>query len=140
MLQTAPRGRTSRTGTRSQERGIMEAATKKKRGRPNKWSTDYYSLVSDMEKRRAQNFYYASITISLIKQKPGEFFVTKKGNFRRIGIAEQIGRMKEANITSDEELIKLTQTCIDEYNNGATIKDIEKNLRHLRLLYTNGDK
>lgn len=114
----------------------METATKNKKGRPAKFTALHYNLFSEMEKRPAQNIYYAGRIVILAKQKQGDFFVTERGSFRRQGIAEQLGRIYEAGLATDAEILELLEQCIKEYNSGATVKEIEKRLRDTRQILT----
>ena len=110
----------------------MEAATKNKRGRPKKHK--YAEIVfSECERRTAQNIYYAGLGAEAAGQGyEGSFFVTSKGNFIRQGIAEQLGRLKEDETVSDEDILELAKLCIQDFNNGTPVKEIEKCLRTLR--------
>ncbi len=106
----------------------MEAATKNKRGRPKTFSEITYSFIDDVEQRAAQNKIYATAAIELLEQKPGDFFLTNKGNFRRQGIAEQIGRLIHAGYAT--ELCKeIAEAAITFYEKGYSVKTIEKWIR-----------
>jgi len=109
----------------------MEAATENKRGRPRIYGEMLYAIYSDKEKRVAQNSYYAGIAIQLMQQQPGDFFVTEKGNFRRKGIAEQIGRMSADGYT-EADCKKVAEMAIDLYKRGLTTKAIERWIREGR--------
>jgi len=112
----------------------METATKKKRGRPK----SVYGILAEMyypneEPRAAQNRLYAGTLVAeLLGQKPGDFFITERGNYRRQGIAEKIGRMYEIGLIDEDDARNLAQQAIDLYNDGATVKEIEKCLSHIR--------
>lgn len=111
----------------------MEAATKK-RGRPRKYET-MENIFSDKEPRAAQNLYHATVTIEQFAEgKTDSFFVTARGNIRRQGIAEQIGRMYNDGIITDQQARELVMECKKDYDSGATVKEIERKLRALRKI------
>ena len=112
----------------------METATKNKRGRPRKISALWYASFSDEESRTAQNLYYTCLVTSLLEEKPGGFFVTSKGNIRRNGIAEQIGRAYDDGLITEAQVRELAEIAISQYGNGKSVKDIEKDLRTLRQM------
>lgn len=115
----------------------METATKNKRGRPkNKLFDKVYIAFSEKEKRAAQNFTYAAC-VSVLFPEFKDFFWTDKGNPRRQGIAEQIGRIYAAGLATDEETKELIQSCIEDYWAGRKVKEIESSLRFLRLALQN---
>lgn len=120
----------------------MEADTKNKKGRPSKHSATY-TVFPEKEKRTAANMYFAmKLIVDVIGEKPGDknnFFITEKGNIRRQGIAEQLGRMLEADLITVEQAKELAQYAINDYNSGESVKQIEKNLRHLRQALQNGE-
>ena len=109
----------------------MEAATENKRGRPRMFKDMLYAIYSDKEKRVAQNLYYAGCTITLLQQHPGDFFITEKGNLRRQGIAEQIGRMSVEGFT-EEDCKKIAETAMKLFERGWTVKALEHWIRHGR--------
>lgn len=110
----------------------MEAATKNKRGRPKKHPLAV-EVFKDQETRTAQNMYYAALGAQVSGQGyKGSFFYTDKGNFRRQGIAEQIGRMYEAGLLDEDQAKTLFVSCRQDYQDGATVKDVEKSLRLLK--------
>lgn len=113
----------------------MEAATKNKRGRPksiHRLSTE--GIFDDKEPRTAMNIGYAGqAVLKLMGQNMrGSFFVTERGNFRRQGIAEQLGRMLEEGF-SIEACREMMETCINLYNEGESVKEIERILRVYRM-------
>ena len=110
----------------------MEAASKNKRGRPKIYGDMLYSIYFDKEKRTAQNTFYVGVTIKMMDQKPGDFFVTEKGNLRRQGIAEQIGRMYNQDGYPEESFKDVCQTAIDIVKDGYSVKDVERWIRHGR--------
>lgn len=121
------------------ENEIMEAATKKRRGRPPKFSDITYTGWNYESKRTAQNLHYVGITvIDIMGASPGSFFVTEKGNFRRQGIAEQIGRIYDSGLLDKEQCKELLDTVIQDYENGETVKTIEKNLQGFKQMLKNG--
>lgn len=110
----------------------METATKKKRGRPKSVYGKMADVFPEMEPRAAQNMLYAGKLVNMLGQKPGDFFVTERGNYRRQGIAEKIGRMYESDLIDEEEARDLAQWAIDFYNDGNTVKEIEQALSIIR--------
>ena len=81
------------------------------------------------------NKLFAFRCISLNEKEFKPFFVTDYGEFKRNGIAEQIGRMREEELATDEELTELTRQAIRDYENGEKVKDIEKRLRNVRKVW-----
>lgn len=118
----------------------MEAATKNKRGRPELLPAAYYAAFPEMERRATQNKYYAHVCIHYIATETpataNNFFVTPKGNTRRQGIAEQLGRIYAEGIASLEECRELLETIKQEYAAGASVKDLERKLRRTRQALT----
>ena len=113
----------------------METDTKNRRGRPVKWGASYYALWGDMEKRPAQNIYYASVIVDLMQQKPGDFFLTARGNFRRQGIAEKIGRLYCAGKITADQAQELAQAAMDQYQDGATVREVERIIKVFAASY-----
>jgi len=118
----------------------MEAATQNRRGRPKSITrktieeTGLYTLDT---MRGAMNQSYAGMCILQVAEaKSGEesFFVTKCGNFRRQGIAEQIGRIYHAELLTLEQCKELMIAAIEEYESGKSVKEVEKHLRDFRLM------
>ena len=120
----------------------MEAATKKKRGRPRTFAG---SMGRDMKDtifvddglRAATNKYYAMEGLQayygeLDKAENGSFFISDNRKVRRQGIAEQLGRMLVAELITTEQAKELAQWAIDTYNNGTSVKQIESTLRLYR--------
>ena len=114
-------------------------ADTKKRGRPKspqRIATDIY--FPEMEVRTASNLIFAMKAIDTIGMRKDSFFVTQRGNVRRQGIAEQIGRMLEAELITVEEARELAETCMKDYEDGTPVKEIESTLRLLRQYLANG--
>lgn len=111
----------------------MVAATKNKRGRPRIYGDILYTIYFDEEKRVAQNKYYVGATVKMMDQKPGDFFVTPKGNLRRQGIAEQIGRMNKQDGYTEDECKKVCNWAMDLYAKGYKVKAIEHWIRNGRI-------
>lgn len=110
----------------------MVADTKK--GRPktvNRILAD--AAYQDKEPRTAVNMLFAARFIHEVMGDNNSFFVNSRGAIRRQGIAEQIGRMLEGELITDEEARALVQEAVTDYNNGTGVKEIEKALRLLRL-------
>lgn len=110
----------------------MVADTENKRGRPCIHPDFLYAIFNDREKRSAQNMYYAGAATTLLNQQPGDFFITDKGNYRRQGIAEQIGRMYKQDGYLESDCKKVYEMALDLYTRGYKVKTIEKWIRHGR--------
>lgn len=113
----------------------MEAATKNKRGRPKvfdgKMDAD---PVDRVDHRQNVNLMYAIFCAdNLLNQREGDFFISDKGAIRRVGIAEQIGRLWYEGLATDEECKELARKSIEDYQNGQGVKQIEQRLRNLRI-------
>lgn len=81
-----------------------------------------------MERKRAEeNRYYAGHAVRMLRQKPGDFFLTPAGEMRRQGIAEKIGRLYCGGIPK-HECIEAAEAAISAYKAGQTVKEIEKTL------------
>lgn len=108
----------------------MVADTKNKRGRPAIFGPALYAIWFDKEKRTAQNLYYVGQAVAILgEDKPGSFFVTDKGNFRRQGIAEQIGRMYSQDGYTEEECKRIAEVAITLIEEGYKAKDVERWIR-----------
>ena len=121
-----------------QNSDFLEAATKNKKFM-REWIREAEKRPRDEDrtKRAIKNEYYALICFAVIDKENAtnefkNFFGSTTGKIRRQGIAEQIGRMRIYRLATDKELIKLLRACIKQYNNGESVKDIEKQLRELR--------
>lgn len=123
----------------------MVAATKKKRGRPTiqvyadayQLNNGYGAYNRELSYRALQNKVNAEYFIVnvLIDHAPDLelFFMTQEGTPKHYGIAEQIGRLLRRKLISIEQAIDITQQAIDEYNHGATSKQIEWQIRQYRM-------
>lgn len=109
----------------------MEAATKKKRGRPARFPEDLYTVCSNMEKRPAQNWYYAGLLVAMLDQNPGDFFLRENKSYRRQGVAEKIGRMYFNGKITEDEARTLALEAIKLYEKGVSCKELEKRLARL---------
>lgn len=119
----------------------MVAATKNKRGRPLSVIGKIVrttAAMNDTTERATQNSLYAMQCIDLDRETLKPFFVDRYGKFTRQGIAEQIGRMHEEGLATDEELLQLTHDCIADYQQGTPVKEIERRLRAIRIEYKKG--
>ncbi len=116
----------------------MEAATKKKRGRPRSITREVIEeFPTEKTTRGAMNEFYACCCILKIAEaKNGQesFFVTAQGSFRRQGIAEQIGRIYDAELLTKDQCKELLQIVIADYENGSSVKEIETKLRAFRKM------
>lgn len=117
----------------------MESDTKKKRGRPRTIAGEmarHYveAVVTDNGERAAMNYYYAFTFIHDCYGRPenGSFFLSPQGKVRRQGIAEQIGRMLEAELINIDQARELADSCIKDYQDGQSVKKITERLRVLR--------
>lgn len=111
----------------------MEADTKNKKGRPVIFKDPLYAIYFDKEKRTAQNLYYAGDAIQMMAQKPGDFFITSKGNLRRQGIAEQIGRLHRQDGFPEDYCKDICYQAISLVNDGESVKTVEQKIRNLRI-------
>ena len=123
----------------------MEAATKKKRGRPA--DIDYKIAVEinnawhaynpEVSNRAIQNKVNAEAFICLVIDmdyfRLYQFFSTQDGQMKHKGIAEQIGRMMREGLITDAQAVEIAEKCIQAYDAGRTSKEIEKELRRYRL-------
>lgn len=110
----------------------MEAATKK--GRPKTKVREIADLGLFEGSARTQiNTAYIAQCTPMLEENPNfkAFFVAKTGKFKRQGILEQVGRFLVDGLPQEEGR-KLLETCIDDYKNGRSVKEIEKTLRFLR--------
>lgn len=116
----------------------MEAATENqsKRGRPKtitRQTADATAGLTHHESIRAiVNDVYMSTIVIHLKEPEKSFFVTPKGNIRRKGILEQLGRMYDADQIAEDEITECVQSCIGLYHKGYTVKEIEQHLRNIR--------
>lgn len=129
------------TAAGSRKELFMEAATKNRRGRPKKIGNQIAeNAFNDMEPRAAQNVYYAGKAFLTLEGENADpevkdFFVTARGNYRRQGILEQLGRMLEEGSITVEDGRGLLRECMADYKQGESVKIIEKRLRTLRRLW-----
>ena len=117
---------------------FLEAATKNKKYL-REWikEAEKRPKNEDRTERAIKNEFFALICLAVINKENvinefKSFFGSTTGKIKRQGIAEQIGRLKFYGLVTDKELIKLVRACIKQYNNGESVKDIEKQLRELR--------
>lgn len=119
----------------------MVSATKNKRGRPKIFTDHVYTIMFDCEKRVAQNLMYAmegykiihpDHTIYTDPDSYDPFWLTKKGKFKKQGILEQIGRMYSQDGYTEDECKDIFQKVIVLIENGYSVKDVEKMIRHGR--------
>ncbi len=110
----------------------MEAATKKKRGRPAQFKDGLYTIYYDKEKRTAQNLYFAGKGYDLLGDAYQSFFFTEKGKWKRQGIAEQIGRMYEQDQFKKEDCVTIGETAVKLIEKGWKVKSIERWIRNGR--------
>ena len=119
----------------------MEAATKNKRGRPRSIKRrvidNMPGLWEDKTIRGAMNEYYAAtciIEIAEAQKGQESFFATARGSFRRRGIAEQIGRIYDAELLTKDQCKELLEIVIADYESGSSVKEIESELRAFRKM------
>ena len=84
--------------------------------------------------------YYAGHAILTCGYGKGSFFVTPGGSLRHQGIAEQVGRIMYAELATEEEAKELLKQAIEDYENGESVKEIERRLRLLRLSFQTAKK
>ena len=120
----------------------MVAATKNKRGRPKIFPDGIYATMFDYENRTAQNKIYAmegykiihpDLSIGADPDTYDPFWLTKKGNFKKQGILEQIGRMYSQDGYTEDECKDIFQKVTVLIENGYSVKDVEKMIRHGRI-------
>lgn len=120
----------------------MVSDTKNKRGRPRTVAgiigrSMRDTVFVDDGLRAATNKYYAMECLKayygeLDKAENGTFFVNENRKVRRQGIAEQIGRMLDADLITPDQARELAEECIKDYENGQTVKEITKHLSYFR--------
>lgn len=118
----------------------MEADTenKPKRGRPRTIARDTAELAKDTlfyeyeSIRGAVNAIYVASVVTILQEPEKSFFVTPRGNIRRKGIAEQLGRAMESGVIAEADLLQWVQACIELYGEGYGVKEIESRLRKIR--------
>lgn len=129
----------------------MEAATKKKRGRPRKYEYwEKHGGYREREGRNLQNYVQAETLVSLLwelEEETGdksygwlafefedyseEYGDTRETNaFKHQGVAEQIGRMYNAGSIDAQEAVELARWAIRKIKDeGLPSRTIEKSLR-----------
>lgn len=127
----------------------MVSDTKNKRGRPRTPAGMMGRVMKDTifvddGLRAATNKYYAMECLrtyygDLDKAENGTFFVNENRKVRRQGIAEQIGRMLEAELITPDQARELIEQCIKDYENGETVKEITKHLTYFRQVLSAQD-
>lgn len=117
----------------------MESDTEKKKGRPQTIAGIMSRIykkdnILDTGERAAINYYYAIRFLNGCygELESGSFFLSANRKVRRQGIAEQLGRMLEADLISTEQAEELAQQAIDDYNSGRSVKEITNTLRLYR--------
>lgn len=118
----------------------MVTDTKNKRGRPQTITgiiarQSIESAILDTGERAAINYHYAThflYTCYGENLENGSFFLSNNRKVRRQGIAEQLGRMLEAELITAGEARELAQWAIDSYNAGDSVKSIADTLRRYR--------
>lgn len=125
----------------------MVAATKNKRGRPIKEEyREAYWLANMGDEDYAGRSLRTIRTIEAAEPFIGaifrnddkfsymySFFHSKEGRLLKTGIAEQLGRMISENLITEERAFDIADDVITAYENGITVKVIEKQLRQMRL-------
>lgn len=121
----------------------MEAATKK-RGRPRSAARETLEdcaalCAGNTNSLRAQiNDVYACSSLYHLTGPEYEFFHNEKGKFIRHGIAEQIGRLYDVQFISAEEIPEVVRICMGYYEQGYSVKAIERYLRSFRFQRAGG--
>ena len=120
----------------------MAAATKK-RGRPTREEYAYYyhlrneNNTEESDRTVRTNYNAEQFIIILLDDAPAEvyfFFTTREGLTKHKGIAEQLGRMIQEGVITENQAIKRAEQCVnDYYKRGKTSKEIEKELRQERI-------
>ena len=125
----------------------MVAATRNKRGRPDifeaymvepdKARNLHRSVFNDKDGRTLTNEFYACygynhIIRDIRDEELKQIFWTEKGKWKAKGIAEQIGRMYLQNNYDLESCQRMTIKAVEFLEQGYTVKQIERWLRHGR--------
>lgn len=130
---------------------ILEAATKKKRGRPRKYEYwEKHNGYREREGRSLQNYVQAETLVTLLWELAEEtgdksyrnlawFFedfsdeygdTRDTNSFKCQGVAEQIGRMYNAGRIDAQEAVDLTRWAIHKIEDeGLPSRTVEKSLR-----------
>ena len=117
---------------------VADTNNKKQRGRPKLPDTilrEKVGMNPEMSRRQYQNRMYAVHFICEVLEENHPFFRDERGNMRRQGIAEQLGRMYMEGLISKNNCKKLLEYVIDDYNNGTSVKEISSRLSFLRKKY-----
>lgn len=124
----------------------MEAATKKKRGRPSVFARDgmqnfeptLKALYPDDMPRTTVNRYYCTEGDGIFRDAAidhGELLQSKAPSGRFIykaGIFEQVGRMRIQDGYSVEDCVYILQLSANALHDGATVKQVIAYIRHGR--------
>lgn len=122
---------------------VADTKNKRPRGRPKKVINALAeAALSEYETRTAQNITYAAKALRTLedpqrdaKGQYDSFFMTAKGNLRRQGILEQIGRMLEEGSLSAEKAPELLEAVKEDCLKGMSVKEAEKILRKMRMVW-----
>ena len=127
----------------------MVAATKKRRGRPRVFS--YLELIcTDMDEmgglpdsnRGRTNRKYSEIGLDTVCEvidpdiDPDDNTVLDLfgwGRITKVGVLEQIGRIKHSGLFSDEEINFIVKRAVELIEQGYKSKEIENELRQYRI-------
>ena len=125
----------------------MEAATKKKRGRPSVFVRDgmeeykklTLALYPNESPRTTANRHYETTGLQIFEEATidhGELMFSKypigRGTVKS-GIFEQVGRMYLQNGYSIEDCVTILQLSANALHEGATVKQIISYIRHGRI-------
>lgn len=121
----------------------MEAASQnRKRGRPR---SDARLALEELERlspdvmgrglRAKINCAYLSVALIHLDPQEKEFY-TRGTKTIRCGILEQIGRLYDADLISEEEIPEIARICEKLYTEGCSVKEIERYLRAKRIEWT----
>lgn len=123
----------------------MEAATKKKRGRPTRFGPEAAAAAAQKpERRTANNRVYALLGLTAgadaLRTSPENFYreitgkslPTGRQALQRQGIFEQLGRCKMQDNAADDRFRILVLQAIDLCQEGISAKAAEQILRMTR--------
>ena len=123
----------------------MEAATKKRRGRPNVYTANSIEVqraynkanFPEMSERYITNLFYIqtglTVAISLYgEDRAKQLFTNKSGRMKYQTILEQVGRAKAQDNLSVEACENMLSEAVELLEHGGKVKDIEKAIRLIR--------
>lgn len=120
----------------------MEVATEKKKnkkGRPRSAARHaleraerVYPDVSGNSLRSKINSVYSGVALCNLSGPEKDFFYRGTKVIRQ-GILEQIGRLYDVDLITEGEIPEIARYCIEQYEKGFSVKEIEQYLRSKRI-------